>query len=213
MKKFALCVLIPCLAFLHIPLHSETRTLHDDMKIALENFKTNLFDNDNFSHMFASFTDEVKHDFNEMVDDVWCLFGKIHDYCLKQLKDNVLFEKYKQFTCKKSISGTITFSLEDKNSCAELPALLTKNALLHDLELEIQPFYETLSPHEQDEYRTMMHNLCMFFVEISTECEQILGRYSSVEKALENGLHDSQQALRIECGLEYPFPSLVYTLG
>lgn len=187
----------------------KSNAIPSDLMQARSIFKNNLMKNENFAQLLASMTDEIRADFNEMVDGVWSLFCKMHTYCIEHLKGNPLFEKYKQFMQKKSIKGTVLCSLEDREDFDF--EKLCKRGSDENFELALQPFCETLSEQEQVQFKELMQKLSFFFDELRIEYEQMLDEYASVEEAFAKALENySKKIVYIECGLEYPFPTFAY---
>lgn len=171
-------------------------------------FKNNLFKNENLSQVLSQLTREIHEDFITLVDDVWDFFYKMQRYCIDHLKNNLLFEKYKQFKQNK-MHGTISFSLDDKNLIK--PDLSDKRMSgaggTHEA---LMPFYETLTQQEQMEFDALLKDLDQFFEGLRLEYEQMLDTHLPLEAALKDVLEKTHRTLCIECGLEYPFPMLSY---
>jgi hypothetical protein len=205
MKKLVAIFIFSIVGFLQADDNQKTLVasqLFDAMTV----FKNNLFKHENFGSLLGSLTEEVRQDFNAMVDDVWSFFCKVHSYCLDHLKNNLLIEKYKQFMQVDSLKGTVSFGLEDKE---KLKRLSRSNSVEAEL-ATLQSFYETLSEQERAEFDVLLQRLCQFFDELEKEYEQMLKSYSHVEDAFAEALQSSNKTLCIECGLEAPFPSFVH---
>ncbi len=178
-----------------------------DFVEAMTIFKSNLTNNENFAEIFDTMTHGIREEFSRMIDDIWSIFFKMQTYCIKHIKENPLFEKYKQFMQKKSIKSTVGCSIENIET---IKHEFRKDSTECVLEKELQPFYETLTEHEQIEFSELIGQLCHFFDELRLECELMFDEYTSVEEAFAKALEGSNRTLRIECGLEYPFPTLSY---
>jgi len=210
MKKMMLVLMLSLVSCLCLADQKIKDQMQADLMEAKNIFKSNLIKNENFAQLLVSMTHDIVDDFNDMVDDVWYFFCKMHTYCVENLRQNPLFEKYKQFMQKKSIIGTVSCSLEDKKS--RNYTKLLKRADEDELAEALQPFCETLSKDERKEFNEMMHKFCAFFKNLRVEYEEMLDSYASVEKSLNELLKDSPKTICIECGMEYPFPTFVYYL-
>lgn len=204
MKKIVLIFLFSSISILYAENNQKCLTpqLFDAMTI----FKNNLFKHENFGNILSSLTDDIRNDFNNLVDDVWSFFCRVHSYCVENLKNNPLIEKYKQFMQVDSLKGTVSFNLQDKQ---KLKRSVNSDSVEADLVL-LQTFYETLNEQEKVEFGVLLQELCKFFDELEKEYEVMLASYSHVEDAFAEVLQDSTKTLCIECGLESPFPSFIH---
>ena len=178
--------------------------LHDAAIVkSLVTFKKNLKNTQPIMELVRSLSEDVQEEFHIMVDDLWCFFSKVHDYCMYHLKDSFVFQKYKLFKRTSSILTRFSMGIEEASSMVhEQP-----EPQLEDL----QPFYNSLTPEQRIQWEQLIQELTLFFNELSIELDKVMGNYTAVQEEVKKALAKNNLVFTIQCGLEDPLPLCTYS--